>query len=166
MSNYYLHYNSDTGEVLSISNEQSPDSLFIEVDAGVAGEFMSGAKKFLHYYVDINSKTLNSKISDNITPANGLTIIDKSVETGNIIIQWLENHGWKILSSKEIIPVDFYISYKNLNLIVKKITVNNENLNQLIPFEHDFENDIDNIFISTKTTDIKYGFLKWRPDDN
>jgi hypothetical protein len=127
---------------------------------------MSGAKKFLHHYIDINSKTLNSKLSDNTLSANGLTIIDKSASAGNVIIQWLENYGWKILSSKEISPADFYISYKNLNSLVRKINATNENLNQLIPFEHDFENDINNIFISTKTTDTKYGFLIWRPNDN
>jgi hypothetical protein len=166
MSDYYLHYNSDTGEIISISNEKTTDMLSIKIDVDTAGEFMSGKKKFLHYFVDINAKTLNSKLSDNTTSKNGLTIIDKSSETGNIAIQWLENNGWKILSNKNIFPVDFYISYKNLNFLVRKISVNNTNLNQLIPFEHEFENDIDNIFISTKTTDIKYGFLIWKLDDN
>jgi hypothetical protein len=166
MSDYFLHYNSDTGELLSISNEQTTDIMFIKIDTETAGSFMSGGKKFLHYYVDINAKILVSKISDNITSANGLTVIDKSSKTGEIKIQWLENHGWKLLSNKEIHPVNFFISYKNLNFLVRKINVNNKNLNQLISFEHDFENDIDNIFISTKTTDIKYGFLEWRPDDN
>jgi len=165
MSKYYLHYNPETGEILSVSNEQTNDNV-VEIDAETAGSFMSGSKKFLHHYVDINAKKLNSKLSDNISSANGLTILDKSLKDGDIKIQWLNNHGWKILSANAISPVNFYISYKNLNFIIRKINATNENLNQLIPFEHDFENDINNIFISTKTTDTKYGFLIWRPNDN
>jgi hypothetical protein len=166
MSKYYLHYNSDTGEVISVSNEQAVDMLSVELDADTASDFMNGAKKFLHYFVDINSKTLNYKLSDNTVSSNGITILDKFSKTGKIKIQWLENHGWKILSEKDIQPFDFYISYKNLNLLVRKITATTDNLNQLIPFGNDLENDIDNIIISKKTTNIKYGFLIWRPNDN
>jgi hypothetical protein len=166
MSDYFLHYNSDTGELLSISNEQIADIMCIKIDIETAGSFMRGEKKFLQYYVDINAKILVSTILDNITSVNGLTIVDKFSKTGEIKIQWLENHGWKLLSDKEIDPTDFYISYKNLNFLIRKISVNNENLNQLIPFKHDFEDDIDNIFISTRTTDTKYGFLIWRTNDN
>jgi hypothetical protein len=166
MSDYYLHYNSDTGEILSISNENIVDTPSIKIDAETAGSFMSGSKKFLHYFVDINVKTLNSKLSDNTLSSNGLTILNKSLKDGDIKVQWLNNHGWKILSANAISPVDFYIAYKNLNFIIRKISFNSENLNQLIPFEHNFENDIDNIFISTRTTDTKYGFLIWRTNDN
>jgi hypothetical protein len=165
MSKYYLHYDPETGEVLSVSNENINDNA-VEINVETAGEFMSGSKKFLHHYVDINAKKLNSKLSDNTSSTNGLTILDKSLKDGEIKVQWLHNHGWKILSVNAITPVDFYISYKNLNFIIRKISANSENLNQLIPFEHNFENDIDNIFISIKTTDIKYGFLIWRTDDN
>jgi len=132
MSKYYLHYNSETGEIISVSNEQTTDNV-VEIDAETAGSFMSGSKKFLHYYVDINAKKFNSKLSDNTSSANGLTILDKSSKTGEIKIQWLENHGWKILSSNAIVPTDFYIAYKNLNSLVRKINATTENLNQLIP---------------------------------
>ena len=51
MSKYYLHYNSETGEIISVSNEKAINMLSIEIDVDTASAFIAHQPCCLTYIV-------------------------------------------------------------------------------------------------------------------
>jgi len=159
MSKYYLHYNPETGEVLSVSNEKINNNA-VGIDAETAGSFMNGSKKFLHHYVDINNKTLNSTSKSETKSTSSLTLINTlSSGNENLNVQWTRNVGWNFnLFYGTSTDLVFYITLKtNLNYLIRKISISQKQISETIPFENELEKDINNIAVLTKTVYPSYG---------
>lgn len=160
MSKYYLHYNSETGEIISVSNEKAINMLSIEIDVDTASAFMSGAKKFLYHTVDINDKTLKSTVNLETTSSSGLILIN-NLSTGNehLNVQWTNKIGWNFnLFYGTPADLVFYITLKHdLNYLIRTININQKQMSETIPFEFEIEKDINNIAVLTKTVYPTYG---------
>jgi hypothetical protein len=159
MSKYYLHYDPETGEVLSVSNENINDNA-VEINVETAGEFMSGSKKFLHHYVDINDKTLNSTIKSENKSTSSLTLINNhSTGIEHLNVQWTQGVGWNFnLFYGTPADLVFYITLKNnLNYLIRTINISQNQISETIPFKYEIEKDINNITVLTKTVYPKYG---------
>ena len=185
---YYVHYNKDTGIILSVNNYRNDDYTdAIEITADQHDRFCTGKDEFSDFVVGIvideNGKDVHGLISQKLVEEynfkNKLLIwIDDELEDADITVHWDEaNAEWVFVASDELrqryydnkIPlgsISFFVTLgKEPNFLIRTISIVLKDLvfdKIKIPFESSWEKNIETISMTSNLINLQYSLKIWR----
>lgn len=174
-TNYYVYYNKETGDILSVTNELH--SVFtdkINISFKIYERLVTGKDKFSDYRIGTRlDETLDIiPIADDRYNVNSKLlswITDKHCSDTDIIIEWHSHTNvWKVsLATNRTITVDSFIFFIVLNhdfdFLIRSFDISVPSLLKspiYFPFETKFEEDFSKISIATKNNGYKVGLIK------
>lgn len=178
-SSIYFVYFDSAGEILSISNERDVNSTasYIEIEYDRVEKFLLNKAPISNYKVSLleeNKPTLIKKTQESVYKTNIFNMIDPFVNDSTMLIVKWNTSGWNFsiresykkqlkdlgLSSKLL----FFVTLDtNVNLLVRSIEIDLKQLISVdsisVPFVSKFENNINDINISTRRFFDSYGLV-------
>jgi len=172
---YYVYFDKDTGDVLSLSNEPKDYENFVQVEFKEIERFFKGEDNFINFKIifdkDGSLKFAHKNEGDLIFKNNIIEHVRLNDNENILTIEW-SKLGWtfninerfsqhpraKSLNAKLI----FYVTKEdNINVLIRTIEMQLRNLisngSVLVPFKTDEEKDIENVSIFTLPFFESYG---------
>lgn len=171
MFDYYVHFNQDTGEIYSITNEPSDtDHEVTTVSYADVEKFLSGKENFVNYKVSlkdrVNYKLVKRAKLSSFQLENVYTMPAHFEENAELVVtKNTSTKTWSFVASEqkreELADLDvnfrlrfFVAKNTNFNFLIRELTVDTIDLAQAagvsIPFVKDIESSDDTIIITSK----------------
>jgi hypothetical protein len=181
---YYVHYDKQTGQIFSVSNERNPKYEFsLEVSSDVAKPFIDGTERYTDYIIDYATDAEGKPVLGIISKFEQLNalrnnIFEQVLDTKNLdkkdfIVEWDKpNNCWnfsvnskikELLAKKGVTnTLVIFISLEaDLNQLIRTIYIDTAKLTYTDkisePFAHQLEKQIDKIVVASKLVFESYG---------
>jgi hypothetical protein len=172
---YYVYFDKDSGNILSLSNEPQPYENFVQVEFEEIQRFFKGEDSFINFKVafdkDGSIKFVHKNEGDLIFKNNIIEHVRLNNNENILTIEW-SKLGWTFSIGEQFLQhpkakslnakLLFYVTKEdNINVLIRVIEMQLRNLigngSVLIPFKTDEEKDIENISIFTLPFFESYG---------
>lgn len=175
VSDYYVYFDKDSGNIIALSNESLPYENFVQVKFEEIEQFFNNTNNFINYKIafdqDGSVNFVNKNQGDLIFKGNIVETIRLTDQDSILTVQWSPD-GWTFIMSEKFLQhprakslnakLHFYITTENnINFLIRQIEVQLRNLigngQILLPFQTEKEKDIENISMFTLPFFETYG---------
>lgn len=108
VTKYFVYFNMDTGQILSITNKKDPNNeVYFEVPTQDVEDFLLGTRNLTHHKVVFDVKEQKYQIVNNketlVVYADDLIFKISSIQAAQITVQQdIVNKKWKLFASEEV----------------------------------------------------------------
>lgn len=167
-NNFYLYY-TETGDIISLTNEKLPEGNYIQVSEKFVIDFLESKKEIRNFKVKISDQVrLEQKFNDvkynydyYIIPYNANAKLTVSINKTNLKFKLNKFEKTFVVNDKRI--YDFYIvDKKNINFLKKTISFTLNDLIKGVKVDYKFNTEIE--LISTMKEFDTYGLIYDKKD--
>jgi hypothetical protein len=160
VSKFFVYYDEE-GNILSITNEKKTQGQYLEVEESEVQDFLNGSKSFSQF--KIHSLTTGNKGIKLAADTFDLVYKDfcyvlSNKESEVDVIHNSNIKSWEVKLSSNLVPtkMEFFIcKNEDVNFLIRTFTVNQKN--NIVKFESNLENDINDLIVLTKKVYNSYG---------